>query len=336
MSEMQHYINHVVLVVDRSGSMSHLSKKVVDVFDYELNNLKRRSVELKQETRISIYLFSHEVECLVYDMDVMRFESLKNYYRIGGNTALMDATGLAVEEMKRLPEIHGDHAFLLYVLTDGEENDSRRVNMSSLRNTLNQLPDNWTTVCLVPDLHGVAEAKKFGFPPANVQIWSTDERGVESVGKEFRSAMDSYMTMRSTGVRGTKNFFSLDLSALKSSDVTNALTEINPRDFMLLPVFKTEEIRSFVEGCGVNYVIGDAFYELMKTETIQDHKDIFVQNRHSGKVYGGTQARGILGLPRYTVRVNPKSHDNWKIFVQSTSVNRKLIPGTCLLVRKRS
>lgn len=65
---MQHYINHISLIVDASSSMT--GQDVVGVFDKELAYLKQRSIDLDQETRISIYLFSDKITCLAFDMDV--------------------------------------------------------------------------------------------------------------------------------------------------------------------------------------------------------------------------------------------------------------------------
>jgi hypothetical protein len=39
----------------------------------------------------------------------------------------------------------------------------------------------------------------------------------------------------------------------------------------------------------------------------------------------------MVGLPNYKVRVRPDFNPDYKVFVQSTSVNRKLVPGTKLL-----
>ena len=39
-------------------------------------------------------------------------------------------------------------------------------------------------------------------------------------------------------------------------------------------------------------------------------------------------------LPDYEIKVSPESHGNFKIFTQSSSVNRKLLKGTQLLVLK--
>src|SRR6266576_6473786 len=126
--QLQHLINHITFVIDRSGSMDGLLKSVESVFDNEVQHLKERSQELNQETRVSIYTFDDTVECLVFDMDVMRLPSLKGTLIAGGQTALLDSSYQAMTDMKQLPEIYGDHAFLMYVLTDGYENHSKKIN----------------------------------------------------------------------------------------------------------------------------------------------------------------------------------------------------------------
>lgn len=173
---LQHLINHISLVVDKSASMRSHSAKVVEVFDRELNNLKQRSVDAHQETRISIYLFDDYIEVLTFDMDVMRFTSLKDYYKIGGNTALIDATLQAIEDNRKLPELYGDHAFLLYVITDGQENASKKNTRNAIANTLTNLPDNWTTGILVPDNQGVKYAQEFGFNAGSIATWDIGAR----------------------------------------------------------------------------------------------------------------------------------------------------------------
>lgn len=92
MSGNQNYINHVALVLDASSSMSRLSGKVIEVADQQIAYLARRSRELDQETRVTVYVFANKVECVIYDKDVLRMPSLKQLYRVGGMTALLAAT----------------------------------------------------------------------------------------------------------------------------------------------------------------------------------------------------------------------------------------------------
>jgi hypothetical protein len=59
-----------------------------------------------------------------------------------------------------------------------------------------------------------------------------------------------------------------------------------------------------------------------------------VQDKVTGAIYVGVNARNLLGLPAQEVKVNPANVSAYNIFVQSTSVNRKLPKGTQLIVLK--
>ncbi len=333
--QIQNLINHIVLVVDESGSMK--GKPVVKVVDKELQNLRIRSKELDQETRISIYLFNSDIQCLVFDMDVMRFESMAGHYNPGHQTALIDATLQAVDDSKGVFIKFGDHAFLVYVITDGQENKSRNSSVV-LNNVLRALPENWTVACLVPDQNGVFKAKKFGFPSESISVWDTNsERGFEKVGEQFGQVMNNYMTMRSTGVRGTKGLFTLDSSGLTKRDLEPVqfgyqIFDINDR---IIDRGKDRiAIKDAVEALTKRaYIPGSTFYEPTKAVKIQDYKLIFAQNLTTKALYGGENIRPALGLPEQTVEVNPGHHKDWRIFVQSTSLNRNLFAGQKIMVR---
>lgn len=332
---LQHLINHISLIVDKSSSMSGHTSKVVQVFDRELNSLKQRSVDAHQETRISIYLFADTLEVLTFDMDVMRFTSLKEYYSPYGNTALLDAVAKSIEDHRKLPELYGDHAFLTYVITDGEENRSRNTTPGSLTSLINSLPDNWTTALLVPNQNGVTYAQRFGFNAGSVSVWDTKSaQGVENIGKQFTAITDNYMTMRSSGVRGTKSLFTLDPSGLNKA-TSKQLLEVNPEAYEVFPVRQDSPIKEYVEAWTKGrYRLGSTYYQPVKTVKVQDYKHILVQDTKTGKVYDGANLRQLLGLPDYTADVNPANHKDWRIFIQSTSANRKLFKDTFILVRK--
>jgi len=327
--EYQHYINHISLVVDKSASMS--GQPVVKVFDKELEYMKKRSIELDQETRISIYLFDDKIECLTFDMDVMRFKSLEGYYKIGGNTALIDAVLKSTEDNKKLPELYGDHAFLQYVITDGQENRSKH-SASSLSDLLKTLPDNWTTACLVPDKSGANYAERFGFNGGSISIWDTHAAGAfEKVGTQFSKTIDNYMAMRSRGTRGTKTLFTMDTSNLTKT----ALREIPQKSFDIYPVHQDSPIKEYVESfSGEKYRLGSTYYQPVKPVRIQDYKGILLQDVRNGRVYEGSNVRQLLGIPNETAEVNPGNHKDWRIFVQSASVNRKLFADTFVLVMR--
>lgn len=329
----QYVINHIAIVADGSYSMSHLRPEVVKVVDHEVETLAVRSEDLGQETRVTIYRFSSDVECLVYDKDVLRQRktSIDSLYQIHGNTALVDATRTAIRDLQETPQKYGDHAFLIFVVTDGQENWSN--NRNGLDLLINGLPDNWTLAALVPDQHGVFEAKRFGFPANNIAVWNTTSaHGMREVGDVIRKATEGFMQGRARGVRGSKSIFSTGADAVNDQTVKTTLVPLSIDDYLVIPVHAETSIRDFVVHNGITWRTGISYYELMKREEIQATKKILVLEKATNKVYGGSEARDLLGLPDLNVKVTPDHNPGYKVYVQSTSVNRKLLPGTSLIV----
>ncbi len=349
---LQGLINHVGIVIDASSSIEgyRLTDTMVEMVDSLVKHLAAKSSEMDQETRVTVYSFravpnlstfqsrfdvrgDPEIPCLFYDKDVLRLPSIKDLYRPYGNTPLIDAALKAIVEMGATATLHGDHAFLLYVLTDGEENASRASDYE-LRRMIERLSDNWTLACYVPNKLGATQAEQFGFPSRNIQIWDTSHAGLDKVGESMRQTTDAYMQARASGVRGTRNLFTLD-----AADVDTRRLNILSRDaYHIYTVEHRDappvEIRPFVLSHGFSYQIGNTYYELIEPVQVQAHKEIAVLD--GGKIYVGHGAREMLGLPHDgTVKVGPdNTSHNRAIFIQSTSVNRKLKLGQRVLVMK--
>lgn len=337
-SVTQNFINHVALVLDASGSMEHLARQVVEVADAQVKYLAQRSQEMDQETRLTVYTFDNYVTCLFYDKDVLRLPSLRGHYRASGGTALMDATHTAIDDLQATAQRYGDHSFLCYVLTDGEENASRKVVAPVLKRMIEGLPDNWTIAGFVPNPYGMHEAKKFGFSKDNLALWDTSARGMAEVGEVIRRTTDSYMTMRASGVRGTKSLFTPDTSHLNKASVKSVgARKLTPGQFRLVDVAQDGRIDDLVSRItGRPYVLGEGFYQLTKKVTVQAQKSIALLEKKTFTVFVGHQTRAVLGLPDFEVKIEPVSHPAYDIFVQSTSVNRKLFAGTKLLLVPQS
>lgn len=339
----QNYINHVVLVLDASMSMRSNRSDLIRVADSQIKYLARRSQELDQETRVTVYSFSdaHDISCLVYDKDVLRLPSIASLYHMGGMTALVDATLKSMEELAETPQRYGDHSFLIFVLTDGQENASRR-SSGVLAGRLNQLPDNWTVAVLVPDQLSKREAQQFGFPRDNIAIWDPQgAHGVEEAGETIRRATDSFMDGRTRGVRGSRAIFSTGSDVVNDVTVKSTLTPLNGSEYDVIRVHQDgAEIRDFVQSRGLDYKIGSCFYQLVRTdkkasEKVQPQKQIIVREKATGNLYSGSAARSLLGLPdNVEVRVKPGDNDKYDIFIQSTSINRHVVLGTDLVVMR--
>jgi hypothetical protein len=333
----QGIINRVALVLDRSGSMSSLQKQVVQVADRQVQHLATRSTDLDQETRATVYVFDHTIDCVYFDKDVLRLPSLKGSYHIGGRTALASATLNAIEDLQKSYTKYGRHSFLVFVLTDGLENESPARDITDLKAKLSSLPDAWTIACLIPRsvIGSYDEALRLGFSAGNIQEWDVSAQGLEVISQKIEQVTDTYMTMRAKNESfvGTKNLWTLTPESLTKAVEVGALDKTPYGRYTCYPVTADAPIRDFVEAVtGKPYTIGSTFYELTKTETIQPSKQIAVRDVDNGDIYTGKAARQLLNLPDDYTNVGPKFNKAYEIFVQSKSVNRALKEGTDVLV----
>jgi hypothetical protein len=358
-NRIKHKVNHVSLVVDKSGSMRQHEAQLVRVVDEFVKGLQEESDRLGHETRISLYAFDHEVRNLVWDMDVKHLPSLRGLYRVNnGATALIEAAAKSIDDLRNIWEGYGEHSFLQVVVTDGEENasgfsetgqmhtrmdgtrgtDVLRAWMDRIRGAMDDLPDHWTSAILVPNSLAKRTAQEYGFPAGNIAIWDADSsEGVEEAIGTVKAAATSFLRGREQGVRGTRNLFAMGQD-LSTAEVKANLDALDTGKYILIPVDQQTQIRDFVTRAGHTYRTGCAFYELSKRERIQGGKQLAVAEkdpatgRMTGRVFSGPAARQLLGLPRTEVTVKPGDNPSYTLFVQSTSVNRKLVQGTKLLV----
>lgn len=331
MHKAQRLINHVALVLDGSSSMRSHTKKLIEVADAQIRHLALRSEEMSQETRVSVYLFANRVECLIFDMDVMRLPSIADLYSASGMTALVDSVIKSQDDLATTSQIYGDHAFLTFVLTDGMENASKN-SWTSMGRKINA-GENWTLGFLVPDSQGVAYMQRVGVSRESIAVWDKDTAaGLMSAASSIRTATDNFMTARSKGVRGTRSVFSTGTDAVNHKTVKQTLTPL--KGWKHLFVNEKSRIDDFVRAATGSYTKGEAYYQLVKSENIQATKNILVVDKATGIVYGGQEARNLIGLGNATVRVRPDANPLYDIYVQSTSLNRNLVPNTSVLVRK--
>jgi hypothetical protein len=332
MSQTLNRITHVNLVLDASYSMSEHASTLVKVVDQHIRHLAERSKILDQDIHISVYDFADDVRCLIYDRDVLRLPTIVKLYQPRGNTALIDATLQSLDELAQTAQLHGEHAYLTYVFTDGEENRNRG-RAGELRTRLRGLRANETVGALVPNAFAKDEAMAYGFAPENIAIWNPSGRdGVEQAGAVIEQATDSFLEGRARGVVGTRSLFSTGADAVNASTVKSTLTPMTDGSYEVLPVGRDTDIRLFFSTVRTPFRMGANYYQLTKTETIQPQKDVAIREKRTGKFYVGPQARQLLGLGGATVRVKPTHNPEYDVFVQSTSPNRVLKAGTDLLV----
>ena len=349
---IQNQIDHIAYVVDASTSMEERAEDTIRVIDNQTAFLAEMSKQTGRETRVTVYIFSdpHNVKCVVFDKDVLRLPSIREFYKPHGWTALLDATGLAIEDLKMTMQKYGDHAFLLFAFTDGQENQSRQYSAFSLSAMIKGLGGNWTVAALVPDVNGKIMARRFGFPDGNISVWNVNSAtGVEEAGETMKAALSTYSGIRASGGTGTKTLFSTDPTAVNAATIKAAkLAPLAQGTYDLVAVARIKpgegtlnkdkkpcwEIKAFLEHNGLRFVLGRNFYKMTKQEIIAGDKEIAIREKATNKVFVGPGVRAMIGLSDEKQRVAADRNPDYDIFVQSKSNNRYLFHGDEILVLK--
>lgn len=333
--------NYFGFVRDHSASMFHIREAARNDYNQNISAIRDESKKQNQDSIISTMSCGIGRPAKnVWDVrnsSVSQLNSITNYIADGTSTPLFDAVKEVIEELKRVPDADADDvAFLVFVTTDGEDNASYTRD-SDLGKMILQLQntDKWTFVFRVPRGYSSYLVKRLGIHPGNVQEWDQSKKGVEESTIATQSSFTNYFTQRSAGLKSTRTFYT-DMSDISRKDLKTNLEDISSKvKILTVPASKDgSQIRDFIEEETGSFTKGHAFYQLTKREkAVQDYKLIAVRDKKTRAVYGGTAARQLLGMPTdRSISVAPGDHANYELFIQSTSVNRKLVKGTKVLV----
>lgn len=338
---MSKLVNHFVICLDRSGSMQPIQRKAVDTFNQHVRSIREGAEKSGQESTVSLITFGGDINERFFCEPVNSLQTYDyNEYRPNGGTPLFDAVGKTIDKLCLRNDAQDENvSYVFIVITDGEENTSSVYPTSNpeklcKRMAAVQKTDRWSFAFLLPPHSSQEFCRKFGMPEGNVKEWAATRQGLAEAARAVDVGITNYYTSRSTGKKSVMGFFKTDMTNVTPSEVKRKLVDIKDR-VHIVEVLKNASIRDFVENeLHMEYKTGNAYYLLMKDEKVQYHKQIILREKGKEAVYAGQDARQILGLPDVDVKVKPGDHANWDIFIQSTSVNRKLISGTKLVYMK--
>lgn len=122
-------------------------------------------------------------------------------------------------------------------------------------------------------------------------------------------------------------------SAAPSLEREAELRPSPPSRFQVFNVDEDINIKDFCNKMGITFKTGRGFYEFIKPEIIQKKKEIILMDKVTKELYEGEAARSIAGIGpnEENARIKPGKLEKYRMFIQSTSVNRKLIGGNGFL-----
>lgn len=156
----------IVIVLDRSGSMEVVREATIESF----NQFMIRQKALPGEA--SMYFVQFNVQCQVlFDKPVAEAPTLSYLnYEPNGGTALYDAMGYTIDSigqrLNAMPEFQRPNKVVFVVLTDGEENSSRRYSQMMIADRIEHQRNkySWDFVFLAANQDAVLTARGLNIP----------------------------------------------------------------------------------------------------------------------------------------------------------------------------
>lgn len=331
-------LTDVIFVLDRSGSMASLIGKARENLQSQIDTL-RRAATTTDRYRISIINFNDSVRTTLQGLDVTAATSAGGFYEYpSGGTRLNDAILEAIALANRLDTKGKQHAFLISILTDGEENSSTNYILNVAAAVKQATAGDRFSFVYAGPRGSRNYALSAGIPHGNATEWEQTYEGMSFLGTQTNSSLNTYTSSRSRGIVSSTSFYAApvtkDANAFanmldnKLDDVSGQVKveRVTDKDPVVINKFCQKKFGSFPKG--------QIYYQLTESEKVQDYKKLIVQDQTTGNFYAGeTAAKKLLGVPSYqgTVHIKPGQLGDFKVFVQSTSVNRKLTPGTAVV-----
>lgn len=195
---------HIVMLIDRSGSMSSIVNDVIGGFNAYLADQQANG----SDARISIILFDNQdpQETVIWGAPISEAVALNAHtYVPRGGTPLLDATGLAigrtmVDLQARVATGLPADDIIFVTITDGEENQSREYTLDRIRHLIQERTDaGWQFVFLSAGLDAYGDADRFGYDRGATQAWRGD---ADSSRRMFDSASRATANLREKKRRG--------------------------------------------------------------------------------------------------------------------------------------
>lgn len=113
---------------------------------------------------------------------------------------------------------------------------------------------------------------------------------------------------------------------------SSSMVPVQQGRFQIMPVPGDCSIKEFVESMGIRFKTGRGFYELTKSEDLSPSKEIILEDVSTNEMFTGSEVSNVLGLDRSRkIRISKPHDPSRRIYIQSTSYNRKLLGGTMFL-----
>ena len=196
---MKNNITELIFVIDQSGSMSGLEDDTIGGFNSML--VKQRNED--GICHISTVFFDNSSEVIHNRRNISTVEPLtRKDYTPGGSTALLDALGDAINHTVKVQKMLADDEradnVIFVIITDGEENSSRRFSARKVKQMISHEQEKygWEFIFLGANIDAVKTAGHYGIKANRASNFVCDPVGVEV---NFCCVSDAVSAIREDG-----------------------------------------------------------------------------------------------------------------------------------------
>ena len=181
---MRKNLTELVLILDRSGSMSGLEADTIGGFNGMIDRQKKENEE--GEVLTSVLLFDDRTEVLYDRVKIDKVETMTDaQYYVRGCTALLDAIGGAIHHIgnihKYAREEDVPEKTVFVIITDGMENASRRYSAQEVRRKIQRQKEKygWEFLFIGANIDAVQTAGHFGISSDRAVNYHADRQGTQ-------------------------------------------------------------------------------------------------------------------------------------------------------------
>ncbi len=191
---MKKDLTELVLILDRSGSMSGLESDTIGGYNSMIEKQKKEP----GEAIVTTVLFDDGYELLHDRINLRGVEPITSReYFVRGSTALLDAIGKTINKIgnaqKQTAEDERAEHVIFVITTDGMENSSREFNYEIIKKMVEnqKMRYGWEFIFLGANIDAVAEARRFGINEDRAARYNADSKGTalnyEVVGEAVKT-----------------------------------------------------------------------------------------------------------------------------------------------------
>lgn len=173
----------IIFVIDKSGSMSHLTGDTIGGFNGFIESQKA----LDGKATLTTVLFDTYIKTLHDGVDIHEVKPMtKTDYIAGGATAMLDAIGETINKVQdRHDELGAEKpdSVLFVITTDGEENSSRKFTKSQIEKMIKHQTNGhgWEFIFLGANMDAVQTASDIGIASSHSHTYDYTSKGTRAV-----------------------------------------------------------------------------------------------------------------------------------------------------------